>query len=883
MQAEDGSSSTRPVQVVGLMGDTLTILSSRGEVRQTHLLKDFLQDGWKPVLTGLFDPLSVGVTFTSTPSMIGIGVEGTLAPGSTTDPYALVASNEGSPIAQIPYHIPDDPNPANRTAKIYPVSAFSLGTDQLILTLVSQDRFQYGSVRPENGLKRYRYDGSSLQAVHQSNGDFDYPVAPMTLPRQPAMLYDERTNSNYLTINTATYPAAPRFSTPTPTPPPLNWRATSSDTMYSIDLSVNAVPMTNIGTRVVGSPGSTQGSASTTIATLSKTQGNAGFYRIIAENHDPARPGVGAIVLDTLFPDPNPSRKGFFVDQATPATNLGWTIAVADLDGKAPSAGGRNNNPGDEIIAAWQAPDGGDLDVGWLYVLNFPLKASQKDTLNVIAKQRFSGRLLAAGDLVADTNNRYELVVAHGDTLSILQMKDYGNVDDFNPLIVAEKRHPFTVVRSFVLDGNIVSAALADLEADEENDIVVCTTTSTYAIGMPLAKPFDDVNVEGTEFCQGDSVSVAWGHHVGGGDAGVSVTLRSATSVVPVARHHAVTGNDTIRFGTGNLLDRYYRVFVADEDAPSVVDSSTTIVVNPHAIATIDVTRADSTYHFGDAVAITGHAQCFSGRVKVEQARGASGWDSIAADIVPDGQGAYKAIFHLKCPSVASCAIGTEDSLRFRFAGIDGTIQSPTVAVRVDNPARQLGISPGDDSSRARYRVVTWSQADFACDSVAVSMSMNGGETWKDAGVVPTVAGAFPVKAPIDSSGRILICVHCEDATGRTCAMGRAAFTTIPLTEDFVAPNPYDPTRTQNDITGHGALISYHLNQASTVSITIYDASRAVVRRVVDGEEQPEGRNVATWDGTNSRGEIVANGTYICLIQTSSDEPIILPIVVLKR
>lgn len=869
-------------QVIGMENNLLTILSERGVVQEAVDYTPYLPTNSdnRAVLTGLFDTTAPSTAITSAPNVIGIGVEGTQPSGDSF--HAYLASGTGSPLLRMSVLFPDEGS-GNRWAKFSPIASFSPSGYTMILTLLSQDRFVSQGSAPANGIRRFRTTGVIDAALQWS-----YDIAPMTLPQQPAMSYNPINGNigpSYLAVSTSTYTASPQF-TATPAIAPVKG-ITRSDTMYSIDVRVSDPNPSHIDTRRIpqtplSSSGTFRGEADNYIATLYSRSGQADYYRVITENHDPARPGSGSISLARLFDSTDASGHGYFSDPAIPAVNVGWTVATADVDGNAPGSQFQYNNQNDEVVAAWRALDGSELETNWLYVLHSPEGPQSNDPLAIAARQRFSGRLMAAGDIVSDSNGRAELVVAHKDTLFILQLKSYSDVG-FDPLVPPEQRKPFQVMKSFVLDADIVSVALADLEGDNQNDIVVCTKSSTYAIGLPQPYPFDQIYTTLSEYCQGDSATVKWGHLVGGGDAGLNVSIRGASGTVPLLSHRKAAASDSLRFPTANLADRFYRLYVYDEDAPSVIDSSMTIIVDPRAINPITVESASNIFHFGDTLKINGTPKCFAGDVKVVQATGSvSGWDTIPATITRDGSGSYHATFQLQCPAVASCTPGGEDSLRFRFAGVNGSIQSATIAVAIDNSARVLGISPGDDTSRARRRLVTWDPSTFGCDSVDVAYSFDG-VTWNDLGITANSMGAFPVETPADKSGKVQICVHCEDHAGLVCAIGRGDFMTVPLGENFVAPNPFNPLKPRNDVSGQGAAISYNLTQPTAVTITIYDAARAVVRRLADHESQESGRRLTNWDGTNSRGEIVANGTYICVIETSSQEPIILPIVVLKR
>ena len=116
---------------------------------------------------------------------------------------------------------------------------------------------------------------------------------------------------------------------------------------------------------------------------------------------------------------------------------------------------------------------------------------------------------------------------------------------------------------------------------------------------------------------------------------------------------------------------------------------------------------------------------------------------------------------------------------------------------------------------------------------------------------------------------------------GENCAFGFASFKIDRKAGSYIAPNPFDPERP--GISGEGAAIMYLLQKPGRVTITVYDGARSIVNQVVNSEERRMGQNRDFWNGRNSRGDIVANGTYICVISSDSGEQIILPIAIVKQ
>ena len=78
-------------------------------------------------------------------------------------------------------------------------------------------------------------------------------------------------------------------------------------------------------------------------------------------------------------------------------------------------------------------------------------------------------------------------------------------------------------------------------------------------------------------------------------------------------------------------------------------------------------------------------------------------------------------------------------------------------------------------------------------------------------------------------------------------------------------PNPF-PAFGRNDTT-----IQYYLKDDADVAIAIYDLMGNLVKtfEINSGEEGGRGRelNKVEWDGRNGRGDMVANGGYICRVQ----------------
>lgn len=82
----------------------------------------------------------------------------------------------------------------------------------------------------------------------------------------------------------------------------------------------------------------------------------------------------------------------------------------------------------------------------------------------------------------------------------------------------------------------------------------------------------------------------------------------------------------------------------------------------------------------------------------------------------------------------------------------------------------------------------------------------------------------------------------------------------------FIYPNPFDPL-------DENGTIRYSLAKDGNVTIKIYDIGGTLVRTVMNNEPQTAlNEQSVIWDGRNDNGELVANGVYFYMVESSSGE-----------
>jgi len=91
----------------------------------------------------------------------------------------------------------------------------------------------------------------------------------------------------------------------------------------------------------------------------------------------------------------------------------------------------------------------------------------------------------------------------------------------------------------------------------------------------------------------------------------------------------------------------------------------------------------------------------------------------------------------------------------------------------------------------------------------------------------------------------------------------------------YFFPNPFNPDHQMG-------LLRYSLAQNGNVVAKIYDISNTLVKILEDGFVIAETEEAIAWDGRNERGDIVGNGVYFYVIESSSGERAVGKIAVLR-
>jgi hypothetical protein len=88
----------------------------------------------------------------------------------------------------------------------------------------------------------------------------------------------------------------------------------------------------------------------------------------------------------------------------------------------------------------------------------------------------------------------------------------------------------------------------------------------------------------------------------------------------------------------------------------------------------------------------------------------------------------------------------------------------------------------------------------------------------------------------------------------------------VGVAEAKSVPTPFRLDVPKPSVFRGNVTLNYALPRADEVSLSVYDATGAIVRRLVQGAN-PAGVHAATWDGSDDAGREVPAGAYFCRLE----------------
>jgi hypothetical protein len=580
-----------------------------------------------------------------------------------------------------------------------------------------------------------------------------------------------------------------------------------------------------------------------------------------------------------------------FQDVRIPAisggTNHTWAIAVGNTDGNASNNWGAifPNNPGQEIVATQTSRDFEVAD-SKLFVIRYKPgdrtpKASPPNTylfpFDTIFTCHMSGWVAAINDLDGGDDGKDEIIIADGAKLKVLRQRNYSD-----PRFRMGQYFDTVLIRTFPNE-IISSVAVADIEGDGYNDIIVTTFDSTYVIGAVIPRIISvlyprDLPAPPMEFCPQDTVPIIWRNILRGSNM-VNIRFHPTKPAGP---------ERIVRAGIPNITDTVLYVYTVDSSVigcegyfivessgnPTKVYDTTSIMKFNVPFISVDDSR-NMRVNIGSPIRLTGSASCVDS-VAIEISFDSSKtWTRMISKQV-ETSGRFSIEGTVPCMNFFDCTATKADTtilvrlVSYRNIYADTSSNIPVVIAPAKFPV------VFDTACKAcPQKEFSWdiTQIMFPCDSVVISLSADGGKTFGVIDKISATVGRYLWKAALNTPDSLIFAFCCENSCVRTDTLIKHL---LPKIIDIVAPNPFAPPDQLVEVV-------YEVPIETVVNVRIYDQNnRLVAHPVKDQVRQPNTAYCDRWNGVIWDGSTVSNGIYYLSVELSNGIREVYPIYVKK-
>ncbi len=588
-------------------------------------------------------------------------------------------------------------------------------------------------------------------------------------------------------------------------------------------------------------------------------------------------------IVDDLFNPPLKGNKNHF-----------WSVAVGNVDGDVSNSWNEYypNNPGNELIVT-QSTKEFAFASSKLMIMRYNSgpavpKADRPNEylfpFDTIATTNINGWVAAVNDLDGADDGKDEIILVDGSKLTVVRLRDYND-----KRFQAGKILDTLFVKDFSMQ-TISSVAIADLEGDELNDIIVTTYDSTYAIGLNKIKPLkvlfpNEYQEPPLEICYGDTLDIVWENLLGNA-SDVILKFQEYFDEEPI--NNAILIDKAIN----NLTDTVVYSYIADtlvagrqgrfilesSSNPGVLCDTTTLLSFGYPDIVFD-DLAEEYYRVGDLINLTGTVSCVDS-VEVEWSEDNLTWNKIC-DLdnchIDMGEISQFAInFEIPCVNFYNCSSPDSDSIvyvRLSLKKADYQSYSEALSIKV-KPALAPVEFEKSETACPNIRIA-WKADDieYTCDTISVSVSPDMGQTFTMIDRVAAIQEEYIWNVPLETPDTLILRVCCESSCVRTDTV---ISNYKPKYIEIVAPNPFRPPLEE-------AKVVYRVPEETNVTLRIYDQSdRIVAEPVANLPRSPGIAYCETWDGTKDNGSPAANGMYYISLEFSSGAKEIYPLYLVK-
>jgi hypothetical protein len=621
--------------------------------------------------------------------------------------------------------------------------------------------------------------------------------------------------------------------------------------------------------------------------------GDRGFI-LAAEEYSGIEGSTGTSVLHLHdrdgFPLTTPS--SFTAPPFLGGENHFWSVAVGNVDGDSANTWEPfyPNNPGNEIIVTQSSRDF-TVAGSRLFVLRYYTgTAIEKPTganeflfeLDTIFSQKINGWVAAVNDLDGNSDGKDEIILVDGSKLLIMGAKNYFDQDfRFGTPLDTLYIHDFN-------KQTISNVAVADLEGDGRNDVIVTTYDSTYVLGniipntLEILYPRQD-NAIAREYCAGDTVELNWVNKVSGEDY-VNIYLRPfENGILRPDMDTLIVENYFNNVDTNTyayMIDEYVmgrsgQLIVRGINNPNIILDSATIMTF-YAPEIYPEAPDDLLYYVGSPIDLTGSSFCVDS-VTVQYMELDSTWTSIVTESVePDGTYSFEA--ETPCPEgFFECFDNDSNNiLNLRLIGRKSVFGDTSGIYDLAIAPTPFPVEWEEPQTASPDISFMWDEMDVPedCgDSVNVLLSINGGETYGYITTLSIQEEMYKWQIPLNLPDSVSMRFCCTGSCVRT---DTTIYGYKPNYINIVAPNPFRPPLEEVEVV-------YYVPRDLNVTIRIMDQANRVVTTLV--KDSPRVTNLSyteRWDGRLDDGTLAANGMYYIVMELSDGARQVHPLFIRK-
>lgn len=571
--------------------------------------------------------------------------------------------------------------------------------------------------------------------------------------------------------------------------------------------------------------------------------------------------------LATSIPDSIPAIVG--------GNNHGWSVATGNIDGI-----GSNeqlpffpNNPGDEIIVTQSTRDAA-FPGSKIMVLKYseigtiPKPSPPNSTLlpfDTVFTQRLAGWVAAVNDLDGAPDGKDEILLADNSRIMVVRAKDYSDLQ-----FRLGHRFDTLMVRDFGGE-TVSSAAIADMDGDGKNDIVVTTFERTYVIGAPLSSVLSFVypDTDGDQICVGDTLELEWRNIIQSAAELDLAFIETDPTGIPLDTINLVQAvpnpdeNVIYPYLVDTLVSGRTGVFVVfSPEAPDKVSAASAIVSIQASGAAFSMSAATGSgvngeyYRIGDLVDFTTQALCVDS-LGAEISIDGENWEVMGIDSVPAGSIDYTYTGEIPCIAdafdLSAPVLETEAYIRTvsRRNGFEFVSPADTILLR----PKYLEVFVDTALSACTSKEILWTADSMpsSSDSLYIAVSLDDGATFEAVGLAGNADEMFVWHVPTDVPNSVPMRIVSYD--------GCAALDTVlgdvtPKYIDIVAPNPFNPYLSP-------ASVIYEVPEETYVTIEIFSENDRLVATPVNFDlRQPGIAYCDKWDGLTYDQNLAQNGLY---------------------